>query len=53
MHLLKILGVVFAGTIEYELPSGFGKRLILFFRKKKPTQEEYPRKVGVPKGKPL
>ena len=49
----KLLGISFAGTYAYELPSDFGARLIIFFRKNKPTGKEYPRKTGVPKGKPL
>ncbi len=49
----KILGVSFAGTYEYDLSSDFGKRLIVFFRKTKTTSSEYPRKVGIPKAKPL
>ena len=62
----KLLGVSFAGTFEYELPGnflavpssvvrsgGWGKRLILFFRKNKATLKDYPRQVGMPKAKPL
>ncbi len=49
----KALSVTFVGTYEYELGSDFGKRLIVFFRKTKATSSEYPRKVGIPKAKPL
>lgn len=49
----KALSVSFAGTYEYELSADFGKRLIVFFRKTKPTSSEYPRKVGIPKANPL
>ena len=49
----KLLGVSFAGTYEYELESGFGKRLILFFQKNKATKQDYPQQTGVPKAKPL
>ncbi len=49
----KALFVSYVGTYEYELGSDFGKRLIVFFRKMKATSSEYPRKVGIPKAKPL
>lgn len=49
----KALHAPFGGTYEYELPDGFGKRLIVFFKKTAGTPKEYPREVGVPKSKPL
>lgn len=52
-HAQKLLHASFAGTYEYELSGGFGKRLIVFFRKTAATPAEYPRKTGEPKGKPL
>jgi 16S rRNA (guanine527-N7)-methyltransferase len=49
----KALGLMFVRTYEYELPDGFGHRLLLVFRKMKETPSEFPRKVGIPKSKPL
>jgi 16S rRNA (guanine527-N7)-methyltransferase len=49
----KVLHAPFVCTYDYELPSGWGKRTLVIFRKTKPTSDDYPRKVGVPKAKPL
>jgi 16S rRNA (guanine527-N7)-methyltransferase len=49
----QVLAMQFLRIFTYELPGAFGERTILFFRKTRPTPEAYPRKVGVPKAKPL
>lgn len=49
----QVLGMQFLRIFTYELPGAFGERTIVFFRKTRTTPEVYPRKVGVPKGKPL
>lgn len=38
---------------RYDLPNEMGKRYVVTFEKKKPTASKYPRRVGVPKKKPL
>lgn len=49
----KILSAPLLGEFDYELPGGFGKRIILFFKKTAATKADYPRKTGIPKSKPL
>ncbi len=49
----KILSAPLLGEFDYELPEGFGKRIILFFKKTAATKVDYPRKTGIPKSKPL
>lgn len=49
----KSLKCPFAGTFEYDLPAEWGKRTLVFFKKAGPTPSDYPRKVGLPKQKPL
>lgn len=42
-----------SSTYEYELPSDWGKRQLLFFEKLSNTDTKYPREIGLPKRKPL
>jgi len=48
----KILGVELEKTIEYFLKTG-ENRVLVVFRKKEPTPEKFPRRVGVPFKRPL
>lgn len=48
----KILGMDFVRAHKYSLPSG-EDRAILEFEKVAPLSKDYPRKNGLPKGKPL
>lgn len=53
----SVLGLVFTGAIDYELSEEdgtlVGERSLLIFTKKKALDDEYPRRNGVPKKKPL
>lgn len=49
----KKLHLEFEGPIDYELDESMGSRSLLIFRKTKPLGDEYPRKTGMPKKKPL
>jgi 16S rRNA (guanine527-N7)-methyltransferase len=49
----KELGLEFEGPIDYELHDDMGKRCLLIFRKTEPLDDQYPRRDGVPKKKPL
>lgn len=49
----KILALTFEGPIDYELDDEMGARSLLVFRKTQGLSGQYPRKVGLPKRKPL
>lgn len=53
MAAQRLLHLEFEGPIDYELAGGMGSRSLLVFRKTKPLPDSYPRKVGMPKKKPL
>jgi 16S rRNA (guanine527-N7)-methyltransferase len=53
LNAQKILHCQFIGKYDYDLGDEWGKRTILFFQKKAPTSEKYPREVSVPKAEPL
>ena len=52
-HAQRVLHMAYSGSATYDLGDGFGKRTILFFRKKAPTPAAYPRSIGTPKKEPL
>lgn len=53
LQAASILGFKFAEVKEYELPEGFGKRALLVYRKEREAEKKYPRRVGMPRKKPL
>jgi 16S rRNA (guanine527-N7)-methyltransferase len=48
-----ILHAKLSGNYTYTLPGDWGDRTILVFKKHEPTSDEYPRRNGLPKIKPL
>jgi 16S rRNA (guanine527-N7)-methyltransferase len=53
LNAQKVLGLEFEGPIDYELSDDMGSRSLLVFRKTEPIDDAYPRKVGLPKKRPL
>lgn len=50
---LLLLGGEIHTKIKIELPEKFGERTLVAIKKIGPTPPEYPRRVGVPRKKPL
>ena len=50
---IELLGAKFEKKVEFELPNDAGKRIILVFKKIKPTPSKYPRAFAKIKEKPL
>lgn len=50
---IELLGAKFEREVEFELPDDAGKRIILVFKKIKPTPGKYPRAFAKIKEKPL
>ena len=42
-----------AGTFEYDLGESWGKRQLIFFKKRSKLHSKYPRATGIPKKSPL
>ncbi len=53
LNAQNVLHATFVGEYQYDLGGEWGKRTILFFQKKQPTSEKYPREVSMPKTSPL
>lgn len=51
-HAIAILGGKLGKTLDYTLPNGDERHLVLI-KKKKETPKKYPRKAGTPNKKPL
>lgn len=49
----RLLRVTLRDTFTYRLPADYGERCLVVYEKQSPTPEEFPRKVGIPKLKPL
>lgn len=53
LNAMKALHMELVDSHTYELPDNWGKRQLLMYKKREPTEERYPRDVGVPKKSPL